>query len=159
MIDNRLIEELERYLEESKMEGWKKSFRIPSFKRNNALLQEINKYIVQNRRASFMQQLFEYIDRTGCKDSEIYKKAWIDRRLFSKIRCNKNYVPCKKTVMALCIALELSKEEAEKLLSSAGYSLSRANDFDLIISFCIEKKIYDFYDINDALEYYDLEVF
>ncbi len=120
---------------------------------------EAKKYLDENRESLFTQLLFEFIDRTGQKDSEVYKKAFIDRRLFSKIRSNKNYTPTKKTVIALCLALELDRADADKLLSSAGYSLSRADDHDLIIAFCIEKKIYDFNDINDALDHFGFEVF
>lgn len=95
--------------------------------------------------------LFSFIDRTEQKDSDVYKKALIDRRLFSKIRSNKKYIPSKRTVVALCLAPNLSREDADRLLSSAGYSLSRADDFDLVIAFCIEKKIFDFFDINEVL--------
>ena len=98
-------------------------------------------YIKTNRDVFFVQQLLSLIDKTGKKDSDIYKKAGIDRRLFSKIRSNKTYTPAKKTAIALCLALELPRAETDMLLSSAGYSLSRADDFDLIIAFCIEKKV------------------
>ena len=116
-------------------------------------------YLMQNRENSFSKQLFIFIDRSGEKDSDIYKRALIDRRLFSKIRSNKNYTPSKRTVIALCLALGLSKEDVDRLLCSAGYSLSRAEDFDLIISFCIEKKIYSFFDINDILHHFGFEPF
>lgn len=116
-------------------------------------------YLDQNRERLFTEQLFAFIDRTGRSDCEIYKKARIDRRLFSKIRSNKKYIPAKKTVIALCLALELSREEADKLLSSAGYGLSRAEDYDLVIAFCMEKKIFDFFDINEALVHFGLEPF
>ncbi len=116
-------------------------------------------YMEENREQSFVNLLFEFIDRTGQRDSDIYKKAFIDRRLFSKIRSNKNYTPAKKTVIALCLALELSRPETDRLLSSAGYSLSRADDYDLIIAFCIEKRIFDFNDINEALDRFGYEVF
>jgi len=117
------------------------------------------RYLRQNRDNYFTEQLFAFIDRTGQKDSDVYKKALIDRRLFSKIRSNKKYIPAKRTVIALCLALELSREDADRLLSSAGYSLSRADDFDLVIAFCIEKKIYNFFDINETLVHFGFEPF
>ena len=89
----------------------------------------------------------------------MYKRAGIDRRLFSKIRSNKKYVPCKKTVLALCLALGLEREEADMLLSSAGYSLSRSNDYDLAIAFCIDKKVFDFFDANEIMAHFGFEVF
>lgn len=115
-------------------------------------------YLQQNRGKCFTEQLFELIDGTGQKDSDIYKKAQIDRRLFSKIRSNKKYIPAKRTVILLCLALELSRQEADNLLSSAGYSLSQADDFDLVIAFCIEKQIFDFININEVLMHFGFEV-
>lgn len=72
---------------------------------------------------------------------------------------NKNYIPCKKTVIALCLALELNREEADQLLFSAGYSLSPAEDYDLAIAFFIDKKVYDFFEINEVLEHFGFDVF
>ena len=116
-------------------------------------------YLNQHRENLFVEQLFSFIDRTGKTDCDIYKKALIDRRLFSKIRSNKNYIPAKKTVIALCLALELCREDADKLLSAAGYSLSRSDDYDLIIAFCIEKQIFNFSDINETLYHFGFEPF
>jgi len=116
-------------------------------------------YIERNRGVFFVQQLLSMIDRTGKKDSEIYKRAGMDRRLFSKIRSNKEYIPAKKTVIALCLALELPKEDANQLLFSAGYSLSPANDFDLIVAFCIEKNEFDIININETLDHFGFEPF
>ena len=132
---------------------------IRSFKMLDIDTNAAEQYLEQNREKLFTEQLFAFIDRTGKQDSEIYKKALIDRRLFSKIRSNKNYIPAKKTVIALCLALELNRAEADTLLSSAGYSLSRADDYDLVIAFCIEKKIFNFFDINEALNHFGFEPF
>ena len=116
-------------------------------------------YLKNNRDLFFVQQLLEIIDKSGKKDSDVYKKAGIDRRLFSKIRSNKEYTPAKKTMIALCLALELPRRDTDLLLSSAGYSLSRADDFDLAIAFCIEKNVYDFFEINEVLDHFGFEVF
>ena len=132
---------------------------IRSFKMLDIDTNAAEQYLEQNREKLFTEQLFAFIDRTGKQDSEIYKKALIDRRLFSKIRSNKSYIPAKKTVIALCLALELNRAEADTLLSSAGYSLSRADDYDLVIAFCIEKKIFNFFDINEALNHFGFEPF
>ena len=117
-------------------------------------LGEVELYMLENKDASFNELLFRMIDRTGQKDSDVYKKARIDRRLFSKIRSSKKYVPCKKTVIALCLALELSRADADLLLTSAGYSLSGSDEYDLSISFCLSRRVFDFNDINEML--YDL---
>ena len=103
---------------------------------------------------NFNELLFSYIDKSGYKDSEIYKKGDIDRKLFSKIRCNSNYIPKKNTVIKLCLSLSLDKNRFNNLLSSAGYSLSKNNNFDLVISYCIENDIYDINIINDYLYTY-----
>lgn len=120
---------------------------------------DVENYLVQNRNLIFARQLFSMIDKTGKKDSEVYKKAGMDRRLFSKIRSGREYIPAKKTVIALCLALELPREDTDELLTSAGYSLSRANDYDLIIAFCIEKKVFDFIGINETLDHFGFEPF
>ena len=122
-------------------------------------MSEVELYMLENKDASFGDLLFMMIDRTGQKDSDVYKRARIDRRLFSKIRSSKKYVPCKKTVIALCLALELSRDDANVLLSAAGYSLSRSDEYDLAISFCISRGIFDFYDINELLYELGFEVF
>lgn len=118
---------------------------------------EIEDFIKNKRKPTFYQTLFSYIDKTGVTDSEIYKKAGIDRRHFSKIRSNPDYRIGKNTAIALAIALELSEKETDKLLSSAGYSLSDSETFDLIIKFCLEKKIYNSDDVNQALVYFSLK--
>ena len=122
-------------------------------------MSEVQLYMLENKDASFNELLFMLIDRTGQKDSDVYKKARIDRRLFSKIRSSKKYVPCKKTVVALCLALELSREDADALLSSAGYSLSRSEEYDLAIAFCISRQVFDFNDINEMLYELGFDVF
>ena len=136
-----------------------KTKAAPHLKMMDISVSEADAYLRYNRDLSFNERLFWLIDRTGQRDSEVYKKARIDRRLFSKIRSNKKYIPCKKTVLALCLALELDREEADALLSSAGYSLSRADDYDLTIAFCIEKEVFDFFEVNEVLAHFGFETF
>ena len=114
-------------------------------------MKDITKYLNQNKSLSFNQLLFSYIDRSGLTEAEVYKKVYIDRKLFSKIRCDENYIPKKNNIIKLGIALSLNKTELSLLLNSAGYSLSTTNNFDLIISFCVENGIYDIDVINDYL--------
>ena len=111
---------------------------------------DIKAYLNQNKSKNFSELLFSYIDETGCKDSEIYKKVDIDRKLFSKIRCG-DYIPKRSNVIKICLSLRLDKVKFNNLLNSAGYSLNNNTDFDLIISYCIENNIYDFNIINDYL--------
>ena len=107
-------------------------------------------YLNRIESRSFNEILFSFIDKSGHKDSEVYKKVDIDRKLFSKIRCNSNYIPRRNVIIKLCLALKLSKVELNKLLNSAGYSLSNSK-FDLIISYCLDNNVYDLDQINDYL--------
>lgn len=104
--------------------------------------------IISMKGETFQQVLFKIIDRKGLSDPEVYKKANIDRKLFSKIRSDVDYMPSKKTAMALIIGLELNIDEATDLLQRAGYSFSQASIADLTIQSCIMQHMYDIHTIN-----------
>ena len=104
---------------------------------------------------SFTATLLKMIDSKGKSDVEVYKRANLDRKLFSKIRKGKGYMPSKKTVVALAVALELSMPETQSLLKRAGFILSRSVVFDVIIEYFITSKKYDIFDINNVLFEYD----
>jgi hypothetical protein len=161
MINRELLEELQHYIDTHlqpvflEMKLYSSEERMISEEIQNV---DIEEFIKIKRQPTFHQTLFRFIDKKAVSDADVYKRAGIDRRHFSKIRSNPKYKPSKNTVISLALALELTKNETDQLLSCAGYSLSDSDTFDLVIQFCLEKKIYDTHDINQALDYFSLNL-
>jgi hypothetical protein len=114
--------------------------------------EKIKEFVKKNKIKGFRDLLFKFIDDNNQIDAVVYKKALLDRRLFSKIRSNEDYHPNKKTVIALLLALKLELEQGLQLLKAAGYSLSESAVFDLVIVYCITHKLYDLDKVNEILE-------
>lgn len=161
MLDKKILIELQEYVEMYTTIHSCNIFKSEKYELQNTCEYlpnvELKDFINNNRMPSFNKVLFSFIDNKGLSDTAIYKKAGIDRRHFSKIRSNPDYRLSKNTAIALSLALELNKKDTDKLLSSAGYSLSNSDTFDLVIQFCVDKKIFDIYDVNQALDYFSLK--
>ena len=102
--------------------------------------------------ATFSEYLRDLLIERGGKDSEVYKRAEVSKQLFSKILCKRDYQPTKSTAIQLAIGLQLDLAGTQKLLEKAGFSLTRSSKADLVVQYCIERRIYSVTFINEALD-------
>ena len=116
-----------------------------------SLLKELEEYRLENKGASFSDAIDKYIRDNNIKASELYTRACIDRRVYSKMS-NKDYRISKNTAICFCIAMNLSVIETQELLKRSGFALSNYEDFDIVITYFLEKKVYDIFEINGYLE-------
>lgn len=150
--DSEVYEECCRYSEEEEIET-KLLMSVPMPDRAMSLEEEL-----ENIGMSFHDKLFELIGKSGMDNKDVWKRANLDRKHFSKIQCDEKYHPKKKTVMALCIALKLDLEQAKDLLARADWAFSPSSKVDLIVQKAIIDKQYDIYQLNLVLFQYTNEI-
>lgn len=158
-VENRMLARgMENYYySEDNNISYKQSKKINPVQLESAI--SIQDYVQQkDDYNNFQTMLFKFIDERNLKDSDVYNKVHMDRRLFSKIR-NSDYHPSKETIILLGIALELNEKEIDELLESASYSLPKNNHYDLIIRFCFINKIFKLEEINELLDKYHCKLF
>lgn len=166
MLNQKILQDLEQYIEHNLVDDspWRSvafsldlSGRSSHKKLPSSLREALDRLLEYSRRNdTFQQRLLRLIDDTGRTDAEIYRRAHTDRRLFAKIRANKDYKPSKRTVLALALALKLDMDKTEDLLNRAGFYLSCSQKEDVIVEYFIKTQQYDIDIINDALMYYEL---
>lgn len=122
--------------------------------------ENVNDYLKINQKdETFSELLLRLIRESGMDEVDIYKRAYIDRKFFSKIRSDRNYRPKKINVLALVLALKLDSKTSKTLIKRAGYILTSGSEFDLVIRYCIENQIYDLYEVNKILDSKKLPIF
>lgn len=125
---------------------------------NVSLMKNLSSHINENNDSGFVDKLFFFINRSGEDDADIYRRAYIDRRLYSKIISDKTYRTSKDTIISLSASLHLTLCELNELLNTGGYALSHSSVRDLIIEYCFKSNIYDIDKINNILYHFKEKV-
>ena len=155
MLSAAVLRDMERYIN-SRKEGDTYHLSMPHAM-SYQVSSELEDFVNARKKPAFTQTLLSMIDQRQLRDSQVYTRAGLDRRHFSKIRSTPGYRPGKPTVVALALALELNRKEADELLASAGYALSDSDESDLVIAYCIDYGIYCLHRVNYALAHFGQE--
>ena len=159
MLTENLRARIESYINEHRRTREKFKARLKELSSKGALcINYPSKEKIEERlrriKATFPQYLLNFIAERGFDEIDVYKRAHLDRRIFSKLRNQKDYMPSKRTVLLIIFAMELPLDEALRLLGKGGYSLSELSRKDVIIKFFLENQIYDLFLVNEVLDHY-----
>ena len=152
--------EIKKYLEDNYVEGYDESFHKKSIKSTSSVLDysladdvdSLQRKIKRNVTDTWQQALFNIIDSRFLDEVECYKRAYITKQTFSKIRSDAQYHPDKDTAIRMCIGLKLNLDDTLDLMAKAGYTLSPSIERDLVVRYFIENKEFSVIDIDIALE-------
>lgn len=148
-LNKQIIDSLDIYIEEQ-LYGYEKTQTLFQM----AYVPEVDKYIEKHKEPEpFTVMLNRFREERNLSPKDLYTRAWIDRRLYSQIMGERNYKPARNTAIAFGFGLNLSFSDMDQLLGSAGFTLSKTSEFDLVIKFCIENKIYDITTVNQLLDH------
>lgn len=153
-IKRKLFEQIDSYIEKNFVVREPSGIKFSIGRSEPSRVKKLLDRIMGVYKQTFPEYLLEYIAERGLSEVEVYKKAHLDRRLLSKLRNEKDYMPSERTLWAIALAMELNLDEALDLLNKGGYTLTKYNKEDLVIKFFFENQIYDLFLVNEVLDHY-----
>lgn len=154
-VNNSIKRELNNLLkgESFKFKKAKSSACFEGIKECSVNLESIDSIIIDNT-ITFSKMVKKIMEEKNITSKDIYKNTLINRKLFSALNVNDDYIPSRETAIMYCFGLKLNYEESNKLIKLAGYTFNEYSNFDKIIKYFIDRDIYNIDKLNDALYFY-----